>query len=122
MDDILKRYQRFVTETARSEYDQLGSFNSVDGQGNRSTIHIPVYASLGLAGETGEFVELIKKWCRDPAKMPDRQKMLSELGDIQWYLTRVANQLGLDLEEILRYNTQKLTRRRELGKEATKDE
>lgn len=80
---------------------------------------LPLYASLGLAGECGEFVELIKKWSRSPTtSRPPQEKLKSELGDVIWYVTRLCNQLGLTLGEVIEYNMEKIDRRRLFGKEA----
>jgi NTP pyrophosphatase (non-canonical NTP hydrolase) len=77
------------------------------------------YAALGLAGETGEVVEHIKKIVRDENKeaSPERIQLLKgELGDVLWYLTRLANELGLTLREIVEGNVEKLLNRRQYGK------
>jgi NTP pyrophosphatase (non-canonical NTP hydrolase) len=71
------------------------------------------YASLGLAGETGEVVEHIKKSARTNfADIENRRSALGlELGDVLWYLTRLANELGLELEDIANNNVKKLSSR-----------
>ena len=48
---------------------------------------------LGLAGESGEVVEKIKKLLRDKQGMleeSDKADILKELGDILWYVNAVA--------------------------------
>jgi NTP pyrophosphatase (non-canonical NTP hydrolase) len=69
------------------------------------------YACLGLAGECGEVTEHIKKSARTDFKdINDRKKELTlELGDVLWYLTRLANELGITLDEIIDSNVEKLT-------------
>lgn len=75
----------------------------------------PVYPILGLSGETGEFVELVKKaWREDGENYPDyidTSKCTSELGDILWYVTRIASLLGISLEDVVKDNIEKLTER-----------
>jgi NTP pyrophosphatase (non-canonical NTP hydrolase) len=79
-----------------------------------------IYPVLGLAGETGEFVELVKKaWRKDGPDWVasfDREKATSELGDILWYVTRIANILNLRLLDIAEYNVEKLLDRQANGK------
>lgn len=79
-----------------------------------------IYPVLGLAGETGEFVELVKKAWRDHnelwAEHVNQDKVISELGDIIWYITRIAHRFGWSLDTVLKYNQQKLEDRRENGK------
>lgn len=67
-------------------------------------------AAMGLAGESGEFIDLIKKqvFHGHPA---DRQKLLLELGDIRWYMEAAMIALGTNMEEIERLNTEKLRKR-----------
>jgi NTP pyrophosphatase (non-canonical NTP hydrolase) len=66
--------------------------------------------ALGLAGETGELIELIKKH-RYHGKSLDREKLKSELGDILWYLTDIATECGLSLVDVAQSNVYKLEAR-----------
>ncbi len=74
-----------------------------------------IYAALGLAGETGEVLEKLKKVFRDekdfhitPEKLQDIKK---ELGDVLWYLSALANDLRLDLDEVAQTNLDKIEER-----------
>lgn len=78
-----------------------------------------VYPALGLAGETGEICEKLKKAIRDEGGTisPERLGLLAkELGDVLWYVATLATELGLDLEEIARDNLAKLAARKQAGK------
>jgi NTP pyrophosphatase (non-canonical NTP hydrolase) len=78
-----------------------------------------LYPALGLAGETGEVIEHIKKITRDyDNHIPDdiRQKLILELGDVLWYVTRISSVLGTTLREVIEGNVNKLTERRANGK------
>lgn len=73
-----------------------------------------VYPALGLGGESGEVLELVKKMVRDDdGVLSDkrREKIKKELGDVLWYLSRVADDCDLSLEEIAVTNIDKLTSR-----------
>lgn len=72
-----------------------------------------MYASLGLAGETGEAIDKIKKWHRDG--VVDPKAVALELGDALYYLTRLANTFGFTLEQIQQMNIDKLESRRARG-------
>lgn len=77
------------------------------------------YPALGLAGETGEVCEKLKKAIRDEGgKVSDERRILlaKELGDVLWYIATLATELGLDLEEIAGHNLEKLAARKEAGK------
>lgn len=71
-----------------------------------------VYPALGLAGETGEAVDIIKKTIRygnDPTDLGKREEAMKlELGDVQWYWCNLCIDLGFDPEEILQMNYDKL--------------
>ena len=80
------------------------------GQGNWT------YAALGLAGETGEICEKLKKAIRDDGGRisPERLELLSkELGDVLWYVSQLATELGLSLDSIAEANLAKLLSRKE---------
>lgn len=58
------------------------------------------YCVLGLVNEAGEVAGVVKKWLRgdyDEATM--RDKMLSELGDVLWYVAVTADRAGVDLSK-----------------------
>jgi NTP pyrophosphatase (non-canonical NTP hydrolase) len=76
------------------------------------------YAALGLAGEAGEVANKVKKILRDDAgelTADRRQELAGELGDVAWYLARMATELGADLGSLLQANVDKLSSRKERG-------
>ncbi len=78
-----------------------------------------VYYVLGIAGETGELVEKIKKHFRDDyGEMTDkkRDEIIKEAGDILWYLARLMDNFGIDFNEIAKENIKKLLDRKKRNK------
>jgi NTP pyrophosphatase (non-canonical NTP hydrolase) len=71
------------------------------------------YPTLGLCGETGEVAEKVKKNIRD-GKSLDGVGL--ELGDVLWYISALADDLGVTLEEVAQANVDKLRSRMERGK------
>ena len=72
------------------------------------------YPTLGLAGEAGEVANIVKKIQRDfQGVVTDeiRGKFKDELGDVLWYISAYADQLGLTLSEIAAFNVGKLAKR-----------
>src|SRR5687767_6756058 len=72
------------------------------------------YPTLGLAGEAGEVANIVKKIQRDfGGEITDeiRGKLKDELGDVLWYISACADELGLTLTEIAEYNVNKLAKR-----------
>lgn len=87
------------------------------------------YAGLGLSGESGEVFsdvlelllavtranESVKKFLRNNDTEKYRERIVSELGDVQFYLTKVAQDVGADLAEVMDYNVAKITERNKNG-------
>lgn len=67
-------------------------------------------ASMGLCGESGEVIDLVKKHLFQGHDLND-EKLIKELGDVAWYLAEAATALNVDLSEILEKNIKKLENR-----------
>lgn len=67
-------------------------------------------ASMGLCGESGEVIDLVKKHLFQGHDLDD-EKLIKELGDVAWYLAEAATALNVDLSEILEKNIKKLENR-----------
>jgi len=82
-----------------------------------------LYPVMGLVSEAGEVADKVKKYFRDydrevvcdDAEMDinaeTRMEIAKELGDVLWYLTAVATDIGYDLDEIAYLNMEKLDSR-----------
>ena len=70
--------------------------------------------SVGLGGEAGEVQELLKKHVRDGHL--DVDDLMLELGDVAYYLARIASWFGRSLREVLERNRGKLVKRQSTGK------
>ena len=72
------------------------------------------YPTLGLAGEAGEVANVVKKIQRDHSGVINeeiRGKLKDELGDVLWYISACADELGITLSEIAEFNVDKLAKR-----------
>lgn len=77
-----------------------------------------IYPALGLAGEAGEVAEIIKRIIRDEEGLFDervKSELLKELGDVLWYLSQLATEFNISLDEIAAKNIEKLKDRKERG-------
>lgn len=95
-----------------SEYTAASAKTAVyPHQGTRS-----LYPLIGLVGEVGEVAEIVKRTIRDgtPSEVT-RIQMCSELGDVLWYLDRLAAEWDLDLATVASVNMHKLASRMERG-------
>ncbi|MFA5062017.1 MAG: nucleoside triphosphate pyrophosphohydrolase family protein [Patescibacteria group bacterium] len=80
--------------------------------------HNFIYPTLGLAGEAGEVAEKVKKLIRDNNSEIDEQKkqeIEKELGDVLWYVSQLATEFGLSLDQIANKNIEKLYSRLDRG-------
>jgi NTP pyrophosphatase (non-canonical NTP hydrolase) len=69
-----------------------------------------VVSALGLAGEAGEFANLVKKMTAHGHAF-DPEALKDELGDVLWYLAEAATAVGLTLEDVASQNVAKLIKR-----------
>jgi NTP pyrophosphatase (non-canonical NTP hydrolase) len=93
--ELLNKFQQVVKET------HIHKFNQYD----------ILYFSNGLGGECGEVQNEVKKLYRALIQGSEskniqeinrrKQNIKSELGDVMWYLTAIANKLNYSLEDIL---------------------
>ena len=94
-------YQKKTLETA--VYPQAGSGAAIE----------LYYLALGLTSEAGEVAGKVKKMIRDGSM--DTAGMIQEVGDVLWYCARLADALGFTLEDTMRINHAKLTKRKDNG-------
>lgn len=73
---------------------------------------------LGLAGESGEVADKVKKLQRNKngkINQTDIQELSKELGDVLWYLSAIAHYLGVSLDDLAQQNLDKLFDRKARG-------
>ncbi len=78
-----------------------------------------VYYVLGIAGETGELVEKIKKHFRDDRGQltaEKKQEIIKEMGDCLWYHARLADSMNIDFNHVAEKNIEKLLDRQNRNK------
>lgn len=103
----------------------LGIFTSKDADStkinNAKFLVSMMYCAGKLNGEAGEVAELVFKALRDGTDanftIDDnrRELLLKELGDILWYVARMADMLDEDLENVMIDNIDKLKDRKTRG-------
>jgi NTP pyrophosphatase (non-canonical NTP hydrolase) len=80
-------------------------------------------AALGLMGEAGEVADLIKKKLKimqDPehltiedtlVKWEQQERFTEEIGDVIWYCVHLCSILGIDFQDVIVGNYEKLSKR-----------
>ena len=116
----LSLYQKFVTavtsEASKHNYAFTERFDELSQhQEDKTVIHpaLLLTAGIGLASETGEFNEIIKKmfFQGKPLNAENLFHMKRELGDIIWYWVNACTALNLDPNEVINENVKKLESR-----------
>ena len=75
------------------DYQRLAMRTSPDGHDRI------LNGCMGLIGESGEVVDLVKKWkfqSGDHAQLP-KDKLIEELGDVLWYCAEISTGMGYDM-------------------------
>lgn len=75
--------------------------------------HQILYPALGLVGEAGEVANKVKKMMRDGNF--DRAAVVSELGDVLWYIAALCRDLNVEMNDVALDNLKKLYDRMQRG-------
>lgn len=98
----LNTYQLMAQRTSSEK------FADIDAEG--LNLHQLQNGLMGLCGEAGECIELLKKHLFQGHPL-DEAALKEELGDVFWYLAEAASALTLWLDDIAEANLEKLRRR-----------
>lgn len=74
-----------------------------------------LHMGVGVSGEAGELLDAIKK-ATIYRKELDVENVIEELGDLEFYMERIRQIIGVSREEILKRNVAKLSKRYSSGK------
>ena len=69
-----------------------------------------IVGALGLAGESGEVADHIKKFVGQGHEL-SREHVAEELGDVMWYVAITAHAVGYPLNDVMEMNVDKLLKR-----------
>jgi len=124
MNIDLNKYKDFVEEVTSKPSNDLTTFmdrcDELDGNYIGDGVHGPdinvpllLTACLGLAAESGEFIEVPKKMFFQGKPLNDENvfHMKRELGDIMWYWINACRALNLDPNDVIDENVRKLESR-----------
>ena len=109
----LKEYSQFVDKVTSEESKDSTAFRQrLDDLGNGDVPRL-LTAALGLSAESGEFTEIVKKLVFQGKPLTDETKahMIKELGDVVWYWTQGCMALGVNPNDVINTNKEKLMAR-----------
>ena len=113
----LKKYKEFVEQVTSKESNQLSEmfYRAKDIEANNKNVNVALLltGAIGIASEGGEFSEIVKK-CIFQGKPMDDETVFHckrELGDIMWYWINSCRALGIDPNEVVAENVNKLKAR-----------
>ena len=88
--------------------DRLGELDREGANIERLTT-----AGVGLAAESGEFLEIVKKMVFQGKPWTDdnRDHLIIELGDVMWYVAQACMALEVSFDDVIRGNVKKLEKR-----------
>ena len=114
------RYSHFVdgvTSDSSKDFVYLADrLVELDGKG--ANIERLLTAGVGLAAESGEFLEIVKKMVFQGKPWTDdnREHLIIELGDVMWYVAQACMALDVSFDEVIERNVKKLESRYPGGK------
>jgi NTP pyrophosphatase (non-canonical NTP hydrolase) len=125
MNVDLNKYSEFVKAVTSQPSNDLTTFmnrldeldanydSTVCTHGPDINVPLLLTACLGLAAESGEFIEIPKKIFFQGKALSDDNvfHMKRELGDIMWYWINACRALRLDPNEVIAENVEKLKAR-----------
>ena len=110
-----KRYEEFVdavTSDCSKDFVALADrMVELDREG--ANIERLTTAGVGLAAESGEFLEIVKKMVFQGKPWTDdnRDHLIIELGDVMWYVAQACMALEVSFDDVIRGNVKKLEKR-----------
>src|SRR5690348_2144094 len=97
-----------------NEYQELAAATAL--YPDKQKIGGLAYCALGVCGEAGEFANKVKKIIRGDKTIEfQRGDLISEIGDVLWYISEAAANLGVSLEFVAEKNLEKLAARKAAG-------
>ena len=110
----LNKYKEFVEAVTSAESNELAPLTQrLSDLDSKVNFALLLTGAIGLASEGGEFSEIVKKCVFQGKPMEDETifHMKRELGDIMWYWISACRALGLDPNEVVEENVNKLKAR-----------
>ena len=109
------KYALFVdgvtSDSSKNFVDLADRLGELDREG--ANIERLTTSGVGLAAESGEFLEIVKKMVFQgkPWTSDNREHLIIELGDVMWYVMQACSALDVSIEDVVAGNVEKLKKR-----------
>ncbi|HOW16870.1 MAG TPA: nucleoside triphosphate pyrophosphohydrolase family protein [bacterium] len=99
-----KKYKDLVLKTESKDFDAISSRLK-----DKRALRL-LHGSCGIATEAGELLDTMKKHIFY-GKEIDTVNIVEEIGDLMWYSAILLDELGVEFEEVMEKNINKLKAR-----------
>ena len=99
-----RKYKEMVLKTESKDFDLISS--RLNGKRAVRLLH----GACGIATEGGELLDAMKKHIFY-GKEIDTVNIVEEVGDLMWYCAVILDELGLEFEDVMEKNINKLQAR-----------
>ena len=110
-----KKYEEFVSAVTSEASTNFVDFADRIGELDREGANIErlLTSGVGLAAESGEFLEIVKKMVFQgkPWNDDNREHLIIELGDVMWYVMQACMALDVSIDDVVSGNVDKLKKR-----------
>ena len=112
VEKILENYLKIseINEKVDESYKDIEKYQktALDTINNELSTHDQILnCCLGIAGESGEVVDLVKKHYFQGRNL-ETDKIIEEIGDVMWYIANLCTSLNVSLVDVLTQNVFKL--------------
>ena len=100
-----------TSDSSKNFVDLADRLGELDREG--ANIERLTTAGVGLAAESGEFLEIVKKMVFQgkPWNDDNREHLIIELGDVMWYVAQACMALDIPFDDVIIRNVEKLEKR-----------
>ena len=110
--DFVKKVTSNESLSTMQMYNRMIDIETIESKTKVNAASL-MTGAIGIASEGGEFAEIVKKCIFQGKPMDDETQfhIKRELGDIMWYWITSCRALGLDPNEVIEENVNKLKSR-----------
>jgi len=99
-----KKYKEMVLKTESKDFDVISNRLK-----EKRTLRL-LHGSCGIATEAGELLDALKKHIFYGKEL-DTVNLVEEIGDLMWYSAIILDELGVEFEDVMEKNINKLRAR-----------